>query len=358
MTRHAILVLNLGTPNSPSRKEVKTYLKQFLLDYRVIDKNPLLRNALVRGVIAPFRSKDSAASYQEIWTDRGSPLLYHSQDLVDKLNALTDSNHQFFLGMRYQNPCMVKVLNQIKEWQPDKITLFPMYPQYASATTGSTFELAFDTISRWKTIVSLNTIHAYYNHPSFIDSWKQAFSSFNLNKYDHLLFSFHGLPQSQLKKCDPNNHCLQKPDCCESIANINRQCYSAQCYQTAKLIAQSLDIPTDMYTICFQSRLGREPWTQPYTSDVLKNLAETRKKKILVCSPAFTADCLETIFELGVEYNKLFQEFGGDTLDYVPSLNSNTSWAINILEMLNLDQNSRVKIDRVNTNKGSNLSSV
>lgn len=233
---------------------------------------------------------------------------------------------------------MISVLDEIKQWNPDKIILFPLYPQYASATTGSTFEQAFKVLSNWNNIPSITTVAAYYDQPSFIQAWIDRFKLFDISSYDHILFSFHGLPQAQLIKCSPSSFCLKNRECCKSIHNANKSCYSAQCYQTASLIAKELNLPLEKSSVSFQSRLGRKEWTQPYTTDVLCSLASQGKKKILISSPAFTADCLETIFELGIEYKELFLAKGGQTLDLVPSLNSSSSWVKAVLDILEIQQ--------------------
>lgn len=325
----AVLLVNLGTPDSPATSDVRKYLKQFLLDARVIDIPTLQRQLLVRGIIAPFRSPKSAATYRKIWhAQEGSPLLYHSKAAMEKLRAqYAQEDTDIYLAMRYQSPSIESQLEMIRKKSYSQIIVFPLFPQYASATTGSIQEEVMRLVARWQVIPNMTFIMDFFQHPLFIQSIVDIVKSkFDLSEYDHFLFSYHGLPQRQLLKADVNKVCLQSKDCCATYNSQNRNCYSAQCYETTRLIVEALQIKDSSYTTCFQSRLGRDPWVQPYTSEVLKEKAAQGIKKILCFSPAFVADCLETIYEVAMEYDEEFKHLGGEKVDLVPSLNDSDTW--------------------------------
>ena len=278
-----VLLVNLGTPDSPTRGAVYRYLKQFLLDRRVIDYSWLARNMLVRGIIAPFRSGSSAKLYQQLWTDKGSPIKFYGEELADKVRGSLPSNYQVELAMRYQNPSMESALQKLLKANVDKIVVFPLFPQYASATTGSIHDEIMRLLRKEDHIPEISLINSYPEMPEMIEVIAENASSHNIKDYDHVLFSYHGLPQRQLKKADRSGeHCLTKEGCCNAICPSNKYCYSAQCHQTSRAIAHKLGL--DDYTVCFQSRLGPEAWAQPYTSEVIKQNLEKGNKKLLVFS--------------------------------------------------------------------------
>lgn len=321
-----ILLVNLGTPDSPQTKDVRKYLIQFLTDARVIDIPPLQRNLLVRGIIGPFRAPKSAKTYREIWTKEGSPLLLHSYHLHDRLKEELGPDFQVEMAMRYQSPSIESQLEKFKGKLLKKLIIVPLFPQYASATTGSVHQEVMRVLSGWQTIPSLDFVNSYPVLPGMIAAFAERARKFDLNSYDHFMFSYHGLPERQLVKADEHNVCLKSENCCFSWNEQNHYCYGAQCYATTEAITKELNIPKDQYTTCFQSRLGKTPWKQPYATDVLHRLAKEGKKKVLVFSPAFVADCLETIFEIGVEYKEEFKELGGGELDMVEGLNAHPTW--------------------------------
>lgn len=321
-----VLVVNLGTPDEPTRGAVYRYLKQFLLDRRVIDYNWLARNMIVRGLIAPFRSGKSAKAYQELWTENGSPLKYYGERLVAGIRPLLGDDYVVELAMRYQHPSIESALQRLQEARVAEIIVFPLFPQYASATTGSVHEEVMRLLAREENIPNVRLINSYYDHPAMIDIFCDHARGLDVDSYDHVLFSYHGLPERQLRKADPGNHCLQTPNCCGSIGVVNQFCYSAQCHATTRAIAERLALPADRYTTTFQSRLGPEEWVKPYTSQTIKELAERGVKRLLVFSPAFVADCLETIIEIGEEYDEEFREMGGEKVALVPSLNDDPRW--------------------------------
>jgi ferrochelatase len=323
MSKKGVLLINLGTPDSPSTSDVRKYLNEFLMDPRVIDVNPVLRTFLVKGVIVPFRSPRSAKLYQKIWSDTtGSPLLYYSILQRDLLRESLGDDYQVELAMRYQSPSIESALAKFKEALVDDIRIIPMFPQYASASTGSVYDKVMDVISTWPTKPNISFINSFHDDDLMIATFAKNALKYKPETYDHILFSFHGLPQRQLIKADhTHQHCLKAVDCCTTLTDANKTCYSAQSHHTAKLIAEKLNIPKEKYTICFQSRLGSDPWVQPYTSEIVAKLGKEGKKRVLVFCPAFVADCLETVYEVTVEYGEEFKALGGEHMQLVESLN-------------------------------------
>ncbi len=322
-----VLVVNLGTPDAPTYSAVFRYLTQFLLDPRVIDVNPVLRNILVRGIIAPFRSAKSAKAYRELWTENGSPLKYYGQILAAELQKTLGDEYAVELAMRYQSPSIESALKKLMARQVNRIVVFPLFPQYASASTGSVHDEVMRLLRRQQIIPAVDMISSYSNYGPMIDVFVKKARRYDIASYDHILFSYHGLPQRQLRKGDDFNHCLKNPNCCQTLTPVNQFCYSAQCYATTKAIAEKLDLKPEQYTVCFQSRLGADPWTQPYTIKTIEAMAKERGvKRMLVFCPAFTSDCLETIIEIGEEYREEFIEWGGEQLDLVESLNDDPDW--------------------------------
>lgn len=329
-----ILLINLGTPDAPTRPAVYRYLKEFLLDPRVIDIPAVPRNLLVRGIIAPFRSGSSAELYRALWTENGSPLKYYGERLSGQVQAILGDNYKVVLATRYQSPSIASAVEELMLAKVDKIKVFSLYPQYAGATTGSTYEEVMRVMSGLPNIPALEFSPAYPVWEPMIALFAANARKYDLSQYEHFLFSYHGLPQRQLRKADRFNHCLQSPSCCETLTPINQFCYSAQCHATTRALAEKLGLDKSQYTLSFQSRLGRDPWTQPYTSEVLDGLVEKGIKKVLVFCPAFTADCLETTIEIGMEYHEAFLKKGGEKLDLVESLNDSPEWAKAIAERL------------------------
>lgn len=329
-----VLIVNLGTPDAPSYFPVYRYLKQFLLDPRVIDINPVARHLLVRGIIAPFRSGKSAQAYRQLWTENGSPLKYFGERLTAQLPEILGEDYRVELAMRYQNPSIESAIDKLMAQKVSRLVVFPLFPQYASATTGSVHEEVMRVLSKKQNIPHLELINSYCTHPDMVSLYARNARGFDLDAYDHILFSYHGLPQRQLRKADDFNHCLQAADCCQTLTDKNQFCYSAQCHATTRAIAGALGLDKNRYTLCFQSRLGSDPWTQPYTIRVIEALAKQGAKRLLVFCPAFTADCLETTIEIGEEYNEDFEKWGGKHIDLVPSLNDDPEWAAVVAGMV------------------------
>lgn len=332
-TKTAVLLVNLGTPDSARPRDVYRYLIEFLTDRRVIDTSWLSRQLLVRGVIVPFRFRQSAKAYQQIWTKEGSPLKVYGKKVESLLQNQLGENYAVALAMRYQNPSIKDALTKLMRHKPHHLIVLPLFPQYASATTGSVNQKVMEEISQWEMIPKITMINQFATHPHLINAFCQAAAPFDLKTYDHILFSFHGLPQRQIQKIDNCNHCFKAVNCCDSLNKNNRDCYSAQCYATGHAIAKELCLDKDHYSISFQSRLGKEPWLEPFTADVIPRLAKNGKNRVLVFCPAFVCDCLETIYEIGIEYAAEFKHAGGKNLHLVPGLNDSAPW-INALEKI------------------------
>ncbi|MDA9782730.1 ferrochelatase, partial [Gammaproteobacteria bacterium] len=320
MNKPALLIVNLGTPDSPSYFNVFKYLREFLMDGRVIDIPAFFRFILVTLIICPLRSFSSGKIYKQLWDLSGgeSPLLKNTRELTSKLNEAQEKFNVFY-AMRYQTPSIKNTLADIQKTNPTDLIVFPLFPHYASATSGSVYAEVSKQLSREWVIPNFNFISQYYDHPAFIEAWIKTAQNYDIEQYDKILFSYHGLPKSQVNKVYKDMQCDGK-NCEHEINDDNHYCYKATVYETSKLIADRLNIPQDKYEVSFQSRLTNN-WLEPFSDEVLKSYPAKGTKKVLVFSPAFTADCLETIIEIGHEYKELFEESGGQKLDYVESLN-------------------------------------
>lgn len=319
-----VLLINLGTPDSPAVGDVRPYLSQFLNDPRVIDIPWLSRKILVNLIIVPFRAPKSAAIYRKLWTDQGSPLLFHSENARRLLAASLGSDYQVHLAMRYKNPSIPDVLEVMRKANYTTIIVLPMFPQYASASTGSALEEVMNVIYKWWVIPEVKVISQYYDHPLFIDAFVARAAAHDLSSYDHILFSYHGLPRRQVDKVHLTGNC-ETARCRTEINGENKYCYQATCYATTRLLAERLNISPDRYTVCFQSRLD-EKWLQPFSDKVVEECARKGLKRLLAFSPAFTADCLETVIEIGDEYQEIFHKNGGEKVQLVESLNDHPVW--------------------------------
>lgn len=320
-----VLLINLGTPDSPSVSDVRSYLSQFLNDPRVIDIPWLLRKMLVNLIIVPFRAPKSAKVYQKLWTENGSPLLYYSERVKELLQTALGSTHDVYLAMRYKNPSIPNVLEEMRKKNYTKIIVLPMFPQYASASTGSAHEEVMRVINKWWVIPDVNFITQYYDHPLYLEAFAERGRKYNISEYDHVIFSYHGLPERQVDKVHTDGKPCASHNCEKEVTRENQFCYKATCYATSKLLATKLNIPEEKYTVSFQSRLD-EKWIKPFSDVVVRECAQKGMKKILVFSPAFTADCLETIIEIGEEYQEIFHESGGEKVQLVESLNDHPIW--------------------------------
>ncbi len=319
-----VLLINLGTPDSPQVPKVRSYLSQFLNDPRVIDIPFLLRLILVNLIIVPFRSNNSSKIYKKIWTPKGSPLLLNSIKMAEALQKELGDKYEVELAMRYKNPSLELVLKKMKLKNYKKIVILPLFPHYASSSTGSALERAMKIISKWWVIPELKIVSSYHDHKGFIKAIVEKANEHKISDYHHIIFSYHGLPDRHVDKVYQDSPCSDKN--CEALFNEeNKYCYKAQCYDTTRLVAQELGIKEADYTVSFQSRLDKK-WLSPFSDKVIEQLAKEGKKKLLVFSPAFTADCLETLFEIGEEYDEIFKEHGGEKVQLVESLNDNSTW--------------------------------
>lgn len=327
--------MNLGTPDSPSVGDVRTYLSEFLNDPRVIDIPWLLRKILVNLIIVPFRAPKSAKIYQELWTPEGSPLKIYGEKVKDLLQEKLDDKYHVELAMRYQNPSTKSVLDRMRKMNLDRIIVLPLFPHYASSSTGSAIEEAMRIISKWWVIPELQVISQYHDHPGYLDAFAERGRQYDIESYEHVLFSFHGLPERQVDKVYEDGKPCADHKCEDEVNDDNYYCYKASCYATARALASRLNIPKEKYTVAFQSRLGRDPWLEPYSDVVVEEQAKAGVKRMLAFSPAFVADCLETTVEIGSEYQEIFEEHGGETLQLVESLNDHPLWIDTLVDLVN-----------------------
>lgn len=330
-----VLLVNLGTPDAPRAPEVRRYLREFLSDPKVIDIPALPRWLLVNGIIAPFRAPKSAEAYRQVWTERGSPLLFHSLDLRDAVQERF-ADVPVRLGMRYGAPPLAKALDELKAEGAERIVCIPLYPQFADSSTGSSIEAVERLVAERWTTPQVEFVPAFYSDERFLDAFA-AIGKPVLEEFqpDHVLFSFHGLPERHCRKTDlTGKHCLEVPNCCDTIVEANQNCYRAHCVATTRGLQERLGRDDTNSSYSFQSRLGRDPWIKPYTDEVVKEFGEAGIKRLAVFCPAFVADCLETLEEIGMRAEDDFKKAGGEALRLVPSLNASPVWVDALTDML------------------------
>lgn len=321
-----VLLVNLGSPESPTAKDVKPYLDEFLMDKYVIDVPFLLRALLVRGIILQTRPKKSAAAYAKIWTAEGSPLIVISKKMHQKVQQSV--NIPVALSMRYGTMTILKGLQELKEKGVTEVMLFPLYPQHAMASTTTILELAEDLRKKLFPEMKFTIVPAFYNKPDYVkalaNSIKKHLDTF---KYDHLLFSYHGIPERHIRKTDiTKSHCKIDGSCCNTSSPAHEFCYRHQCYETTKQVVELLNIPKDKYSQTFQSRLAGDKWLTPYTDVEVNKMPEKGIKKLAVVTPAFVSDCLETLEEIAMEANHEFKEHGGEEFIAIPCMNDDDEW--------------------------------
>lgn len=319
-----VLLVNLGTPDSPRTKDVRSYLFQFLNDKRVIDLPWLFRKILVNGIIVPFRAPKSAKVYKELWTEKGSPIIYHTHNLCEKLKMSLGSDFHVEYAMRYKNPSLKKTLSSWENKNFKQIIILPLFPQYASATNGSVIEQAMDIIKKWWVIPEVTFVTQFFDNELYLKAFEERGKKYDFKQYDHLIFSFHGLPERHVDKVYDKGLCRDN-DCEHGINEANIFCYKASCYETALQLAKKFNLNKEDFTVAFQSRLGKG-WIEPFSDEIIKERAKKGDKKLLIFSPAFVADCLETNIEIGVEYQEIFEEHGGEKVQLVESLNDSDTW--------------------------------
>lgn len=323
-TRKAVILINVGTPDKANVKSIFKYLTAFLNDKRVIDMPPLFRFFLVNFIIIPFRLNKALSRYRMIWTDKGSPLLLNTLKLKGKLQEVLDENIDVYAGMRYGNPSLKTLLKTLEKKNFSKIIFFPLFPQYASATTGTVTEQILREISSWNIIPEIRIISQFYDLPGFSLAFSERIKECKPEKYDHVLFSFHSLPMKHILKTHPFND-IESCNCIVEMPSHGSNCYKAACYETTRNIVAAAGIKSENYTVCFQSRL-KGKWLSPSTEEIIIQKATEGYKNILVVSPSFVSDCLETIYDIEFEAAELFQKHGGNKLKLVGSLNDQDIW--------------------------------
>ncbi len=322
-----ILVVNLGTPEAPTPSAVRRYLRQFLGDSRVLQMPALLRYLLLNLLILPLRSRRSAQAYQKIWTAEGSPIQVHGRALVAGLRQEFGSGFRVELAMRYGEPSIACGLKALAAADCRQIIVLPLFPQYATSTWGSAVAEVYEQAAHFQRVLPVHVVPPFFNHPQFISAFADVVRpTLDTFQPDHVLISFHGLPESHIRAADANGVCAMHDGCCLQVGVNNRFCYRAQCLATARCLADSLQLRTGNWRTSFQSRLGRQPWLRPYTDQVLSELATSGAKRVAVLCPSFVADNLETIEEIAIEGREHFRKFGGSDLICLPSLNADAAW--------------------------------
>ena len=325
--RTGLLLINLGTPDAPTTPAVRRYLREFLGDPRVLDIGTVGRALLLHLIILPTRPRKSAHAYASIWdAKRGSPLLYHSRDLAAAVSEQLGPAWHVELAMRYGTPSIPAALDALARAQVERIVVLPLFPQYASSSTGTAQARVMELAGQRWNVPALDFVPAFYDDPGFLSAFEQVARPLLAEfRPDHVLFSFHGLPVRQIVKTDDaGTVCFRRETCCDAVTNPS--CYRAQSFATARALATRLELAPDRHTVCFQSRLGRTPWIQPYTDHVIDRLARAGTRRLAVMCPAFVADCLETVEEIGIRARQQFKLAGGDELILIPSLNATRPW--------------------------------
>jgi len=322
-----IILMNLGSPDSTSTKDVRKYLAEFLMDEKVIDIPYWIRLLLVRGIIVPFRAPKSAEAYSTIWWKEGSPLIQLTKQLQQAVQ--TNFDEPVEIAMRYGNPTPSYAYDKLIKEHPfiKEVVLMPLYPHYAMSSYETAVEYMKEVHTEKKYPFKLNIIKPYYNNPDYITAFASHIQPYLHQEYDHLLFSYHGIPERHLKKTDPTKqHCLMVEGCCGVNSVAHETCYRHQCLTTTELTAKALNLPKEKYSYSFQSRLGKDPWLKPYTDFRLKDMPKEGIKKLLVICPAFVSDCLETLEEIAIRGKEDFLEAGGESYEMIPCLNTNPLW--------------------------------
>jgi ferrochelatase len=334
--RIGVLLVNLGTPASPGVRDVRRYLREFLSDPLVIDIPALPRWLLLNCVILPFRPRTSAAAYAKIWTDAGSPLLVHGEKLAHEVARELGDEYAVTLAMRYGKPSIRAGIEALRSAGVSRWIVLPLFPQYSAAATQSAVDAVESELALAENRAPVDVLPAFYDDPRFIEAFASvARGRLESFQPDHVLFSYHGLPERQVRATDASgSHCFADEACCDAIGDRNRDCYRAQCYATTRSLAHALQLAPDAHSTSFQSRLGRTPWIQPYTDHVLPELASQGVKRLAVMCPAFVADCLETLEEIGIRGSEQWTACGGEELELIPSLNSEAPWIEAVAEMI------------------------
>ena len=334
----AVVFLNLGTPAEPTPKGLRDFYRHFFSDPFVFDMNPVARWALRNFIILPFRAPRIARDYAQIWTDEGSPLKVYADRMQASVQAEFDKKGEHVLvrnAMAYSKPFVADTMAELEAAGVREITLLPMYPQYSTATTESVFAEVNKAASVWNTAPRLNFVKDLFTEEAFIRAWSILIAGhLEAESVDHVVFSYHGVPEKTITKADKNGVC-GFGECCNSITEANRLCYRMQCMQTTEAIVNALGWEKGKYSTAFQSRFGPLPWLQPYLDEHLNELVSNGVKRVAVVTPSFISDCLETLFEIGIEYRHAFEEAGGEEFVLVPNLNDEPAWFASVYEIAN-----------------------
>ncbi len=328
--RTGVLLLQLGTPDAPTPRAVRRYLREFLGDPRVLDMPALGRWLLLHAVILPFRPRRAAAAYRQIWTEAGSPLLVHGRALEEAVRRELGADFCVALAMRYGHPSIAEALERLLAEGVERVVAVPLFPQEAGSSSGSALERTLTLVGRRWQVPALTTLGPFPEDPGFIEATAEiARPILRAQRPDHVLFSYHGLPERQIRRGDPSGaHCLTRPDCCDRPdAAATRHCYRAQCFATSRALRTALGLPAERSSTCFQSRLGRIPWIRPFTDERLPELRAEGVRRLVVLCPSFVADCLETLEEIGLRAARQWSELGGESLTRVPCVNASPRFA-------------------------------
>ena len=325
MARKAVLILNLGSPDSTSISDVRKYLKEFLLDERVIDSSPLLRNLLVRGIILPTRPKKTAAAYQKVWTDEGSPLVLTSKNVQEKVQEQVEIPVE--LAMRYGSPSIPDAITRLKAQNIEKLFIMPMYPHYAMSSYETVLVRVQEELKIQAPEVTWTVLQPFYKDDDYINALVESARPYITDDLDKVLFSYHGVPERHMRKADTSKaHCMITPDCCSVCHPAQSTCYRHQCFETTNAMIKKLGLPLGKHAVSFQSRLTKEPWLRPFTDHVLEEFPKQGVKRIAVICPSFVTDCLETLEEIEMEGREEFLAAGGEFFTMIPCLNEHPAW--------------------------------
>jgi ferrochelatase len=327
MSKQGVLLINLGSPDSTAVPDVRKYLREFLMDGRVLDTPWPIRWCVVNLAILPKRPAQSAEAYDKIWTKEGSPLVVTTRNVGRELQRRLGDDLPVEVAMRYQSPSIESAIGSLRAKGVGELFVFPLFPHFAMSSFETAAVRAQEVAARLAPAMRLKVAAPYYADPDYIAALAASSAESLQGGYDHLLFSFHGLPERHMRKADPTKrHCLATPNCCETPSPAHATCYRAQCFATVRALALAANLPADKYSVAFQSRLGSEPWLQPYTDFEIERLAKSGVKRLLVICPAFVSDCLETLEEIAMRGREIFLEAGGEECQLIPCLNEHPRW--------------------------------
>jgi ferrochelatase len=337
MSKKGVLLVNVGSPDSPAVKDIKRYLREFLMDERIIDLPYLLRYTLVNGIILNTRPPKTSKAYQKIWWNEGSPLIVITKRLTEKIQQQVSV--PVVMAMRYGNPNIASGLQQLHNQGVDEVLLMPLYPQYAMATTQTIEVFAQQLVKKQFPKMKLIKFPAFFHRSEYIEALAEVTRKhLDNNPCDHLLFSYHGVPERHLRKTSPtpaHKNILEGTTCCDPYSEEGKYCYRSHCFETTRLLAEKLELKENTYSQSFQSRLGNDKWITPFTADKIAQLAQQGVKKLAVITPAFVTDCVETLEEIEMAGGKTFRENGGEEFRMVPCLNDSNLWVHALSKWIN-----------------------